>query len=105
MNKPDIETVLRIIRMKREAQELYEEVDKEIAKIKENYGSARFDYDLEELPADMVDDMKADGRWLKFEIVDNLAEMNAGESVWTSATFKPLTFSSKSLKRCPESLK
>jgi hypothetical protein len=111
MSKPDIENVLRIVRMKQEAVELYEEIEKEVSKIKSEFGAVRFDYDLEEFLDEMggeyeaVETLTQNGRYLKFEITDNAAKIAEGQSVFAKAYVKPLVWESRSLKRCPDSLK
>lgn len=112
MNKPDIDKVLEIVRKKKEAIALYEEIDAAIKEIKAEFGACRFDYDLEQaLDEQSTEDpqydesLLKDGRYLKFEIVDNVAKMANGESAFAKAYVKPIVYEARSLKRCPESLK
>ena len=52
-----------------------------------------------------INQKRANGAFLKVEIVDNAERLRNGESVFTSAAIKPVSFASRSLKRRPESLK
>jgi len=108
--KPDIVDVLAIMQMKAEARALYEEIDRRVSEIAEEYGEGRFDYELpDDLRVDgsqvaFVDQLHEDGGFIKFEIVDNVAALQSGKVLYTSAAFKPLAFSARSLKRRPKSL-
>ena len=113
MNKPDILEVLEIMRMKEEAATLYERVDAMVSNIMSEFGPGRFDYDLEVFfdewnpdngyPYDQV--IMKDGRYLKFELTDNIKKLAEGGDVWKSVGFKPVSFELRNLKRCPDSLK
>jgi len=112
--KPELIEVLEIVMMKDEATKLYDEIDRRIAVIKKECGAGRYDYDLSILYSDTGNEaesvefgirLREDAQYLKLEIVDNVAKMAKGESVWKSTPFKPVSFSSASLKRCPDSLK
>jgi hypothetical protein len=111
--KPEVVDVLKIIAMKQRAKELYEKIDEAVLELAEEFGAGRFDYDLNLVPPqdedselfDVVIDYKSLGQYMKFEIVDNLEKLEAGESVFTSASIKPVSFSSRSLKNIPKSLK
>lgn len=118
MSNPDIKEVIEINSLKEQAKALYTEVDKRIEAIKNEHGAGRFDYDLEQfvdensdnqemelVVSGVVDDMKANGRYLKLEITDNVKKLEAGESVFSSTSFKPIVWATRGLKRCPESLK
>jgi len=98
MNKPDVNEVLEIKRMKIEAVALYVEIDNRIQAICDKYGAQRYDYDLGE-----ADDEGK--RYLKFEVTDNIRKMQDGEDVWKSVPFKPVSFSIGMLKNCPRALK
>ena len=105
--KPDISEVLELMRMKKTAGDLYDEFDKRVAALAAEFGEGRFDYDLNtvEVPAmQAVVDVK-DGRFLKFELFDNVAKLAAGEDVWKSVAFKPQTYATRQLKGKPVSLK
>lgn len=97
--KPELQKVLEIVAMKKEATALYDEIDKRILEIKEVFGSGRFDYDLTGLPEG------EETPYLKVEITDNIKELLEQGIVWKSTGFKPVSFSSRGLKRCPASLK
>lgn len=107
--KPEINEVLEIMAMKKQAQELYDEIDNQIAQIKDEFGAGRFDYDLDELQdgdlSDFADKLWSKGQYFKLEITDNAEKLQAGDTVFKSTFIKPVSFSSRSLKRCPESLK
>ena len=108
--KPNTQDVLQIMEMKAQAAVLYEEIDRRITEIKAQYGVGRFDFDLEEFldeyDGNAYDERIMDnGRYLKLEIKDNAQALQNGEAVFTSVSFKPVSFSTSSLKRCPESLK
>lgn len=113
MSKPNVNEVLDIVRMKYEATALYDEIDRRVAEMMAEFGAGRFDYDLDgfldkwntdnESPFDEL--IEKGGRYLKFEIEDNVQKLQGGGTVWKSAAFKPVSFSSRSLKHCPESLK
>ena len=109
--KPDLSEVLRVIQRKEEIAKLYEENDAAIAKMLEEYGEGRFDYDLNKiggLGSDVqqiaIDSVDNGYRYLKFELTDNIQALKAGK-IFKSTSFSPVSFSSRSLKRCPESLK
>lgn len=110
MDKPNLEHVLSILEMKEQASRLYDEIDARVAEMAEEFGAGRFDYDLDtntvgvDFPAILLVKQREKGQFLKFEIVDNVAELVAGETVWKSAGIKPLSFSARALKRCPKSL-
>ena len=133
MNKPPIEKVLKILAMKEQANDLYEKIDQEVAKLHQEFGAGRFDYHLEEYPEDLnyteilfelsmpddsetitvksshnlfslISDLWEQGEYLKFEIIDNLAALASGASVFKSTAISPLSFASGSLKRQPKSL-
>ena len=99
--KPELIEVLEIVMMKEEAKALYDEVDKRIATIKRECGAGRYDYDLNDLSGGDIDplmfgkELQKEARYLKLEIVDNVAKLAEGESVWKSVGFKPISFSSK----------
>jgi len=104
MSKPKLEHVLAILEKKEQASKLYDEIDARIAELVDEFGAARFDYDLDEAQHVNVDAQREKGQFLKFEIVDNVAELSTGETIWKSVTFKPVSFSSRALKRRPKSL-
>jgi hypothetical protein len=106
VSKPNLEHVLSILEMKERASRLYDEIDSRVAEIAEEFGAGRFDYDLEgvHVNMDFADAQRDKGRFLKFEIVDNVAELTSGATVWKSAGIKPISFSARALKRCPKSL-
>jgi hypothetical protein len=116
MNKPDIEQVIELARMKEEAKALYDEIDSMTLRLMEQFGPGRFDYDLEEAFARAAtirpvevgtfeESLIANGRYLKLEITDNIEAMKAGEVVWKSVAFKAADAKTQSLKRRPDSLK
>lgn len=113
MNKPDIKEVLELVEMKKEAARLYTEVDNRIDMILSEFGAGRFDYDLEQFIDEHSADgdfeydetIMKDGRYLKLEIVDNAQQLRNGVTVFSSVSFKPVSFKAQSLKRCPDSLK
>lgn len=108
--KPNLIEVLEIAMLKKEVDDLYAEIDRRVAKIKEEFGAGRFDYDLNNLAGGEIDalmfgkEMQENGRYFKFEIVDNLKKLEEDGSFWKSVVFKPFSLSSRSLKRCPKSL-
>lgn len=96
--RPGIGGVLEILKMKRQAAELYDEIDRRMKKICDEFGEGRYDYDL----------VRPDGdgkRYLKFEVTDNIRKMKDGEDIWKSVSIKPVVFSLGMLKNCPKSLK
>lgn len=95
--KPPLEKVLELVELKERIKTLYEQLDSSTAALLTEYGDGRFDYDLG------IDD--GDGRYLKFELADNVKALQNGETVWKSTGFSPASFSSRRLKRMPESLK
>ena len=111
--KPDIVDVLEILHLKKVIKTLNEDMDQRVAAIAEECGAGRFDYALSELPPQdeegllwpVVDEMKENGQWFKFEITHNVKKLLAGEMVWTGAYIKALSVTSMTLKRLPESLK
>jgi len=113
MSKPNVKDVLNLLAMKEEAAALYEAMDAMVSSLYGEFGAGRFDFDLEKFidehstdhDFDYDDGIMQNGRYLKLEIVDNLAKMQAGENVWKNVNFKAVSFSARSLKRCPESLK
>lgn len=111
MSKPNLVDVLDVVRMKAEATALYDEIDRRIAGMMAEYGAGRYDYDVVDyiesssLPGEFVLDLVESGRYLKFELEDNVGKLASGEAVWKSVGLKPVSFSSGSLKRCPDSLK
>ena len=109
MNKPNVSDILEIVQMKAEATALYEKIDKRTAEIMTEFGAGRFDYDLNQAAKNnyhpVVDELLEKGQYLKFQLEDNIKKLQSGGAVWKSVGFKPVSFSSSSLKRCPESLK
>lgn len=107
-NKPRLVDVLEMLKMKATAAALYDEIDRRAAEMLAEFGEGRFDYDLEQGRKEsyhpFVDDMLTNGRYLKFELEDNVRKLKDGEPVWKSVGMKRVSFSSMSLKRCPESL-
>lgn len=93
--KPPLSKVLEIIAMKEAASGLYKEIDARAAAMLKEYGEGRYDYEVNDPDKEP---------YLKFEIVDNIKELRDG-SVWKSVAFNPVAFSSRYLKRKPESLK
>ena len=108
--KPKFIDVLTIIFMKKQVTELYEEIDKRVSDIHNEFGEGRYDYeigsiDVEGELAEFAEEMKEKGNYFKFEIENNITSLMSGESVFKSVSVKPVSFSSRSLKRKPESLK
>lgn len=108
--KPDMIDVLTVMMMKAEVARLYEEIDKRVLAMKEEFGAGRFDYEIglieeESDIAEFAHELKDKGEYFKFEIEDNLTKLQSGESIFKSVSMKPLSFSSRTLKHCPESLK
>ena len=108
---PEITRVLEIIMLKNEVKELYEEIDRKIAEVKEKHGEGRFDYDLAPLDGFIeghvlktYEDLREKGQYLKFEIVDNIGRLEEG-TFFKNVAVKPVSFSSRSLKNKPKSLK
>lgn len=108
-NKPRLAEVLDILRMKAEATALYDEIDRRTSEMMVDFGPGRFDYDLNQADGDnyhpFVDELLPNGCYLKFELEDNVQKLKDGGAVWKSVGFKPVSFSSGSLKKCPDSLK
>lgn len=110
--KPKLVDVLEIVAMKQQASELYDEIDKRINAMFVESGSGRFDYDLstsnnfdtEGHVIGTLNELKESGGYLKFEITDNVEALTNGATVFKSVSMKPISFSSRSLKRCPKSL-
>jgi len=110
--KPELLEVLEILKMKEEAKKLYDEVDVRINKLFMECGASRYDYDLNALPLIAETDaekfgfhLRKETRYLKLEIVDNLTKLLDDGSFWKSVVFKAVSFSVRTLKRCPASLK
>lgn len=93
--QPELTEVLAIQALKDQAAALYDELDARIAKLKDEYGAGRFDYEL----------VDAETPYLKFEIIDNAQVLAEGGTVWKSTAFKPLSFEVRGLKTKPASLK
>lgn len=114
-NKPPIMEAIELLVLKYQVSRLYAEIDDKVADLRDRFGANRFDYDLNELPdplpttdeftTEVVQNMLGKGLYFKLEIVDNLSKLITGEQVSKSVGFTPVTFSSSSLKRKPESLK
>ena len=104
--KPDVNDVLALMAMKKKAGDLYDEIDKRVAALAAEFGEGRFDYDLADVPGlpGFITPVE-DGRYLKFELFDNVAKLAAGEEVWKSVAFKPQTYATRQLKGKPVSLK
>lgn len=110
---PNLIDILNIMERKAEAVAALDEIDKEIQLMLEVYGSGRFDFDLlafvDEKSPDRVSGFERalleDGHYIKFELVDNVELLKAGQTVWKSAALKPASFVAQSLKRRPASLK
>ena len=111
--KPSLIIVLEIARMKKQATDLYDEIDARVAALYEEFGANRFDYDLKDLRSDGAypeaaefgKELLEEKQYFKFEIIDNLKTMVEEGCVWKSTSIKPLSFSSGSLKGVPKSLK
>ena len=113
--KPELSAVLAIAKLKKTANEIYDEIDERVAEIKKEFGVDqlgvnRFDYDLDDLPDEATlaayrDELRTDARYFKLEIVDNLARLRDTGEVWKSTAFKSVSFSTRPLKNCPKSLK
>lgn len=110
MSKPDLETVLGIIQVRQMASEFYALVDEAVANIVAEHGPGRYDYDLHDfVDTDQFNEtlqgLLEKGRYLKVEVTDNREALANGETVWKSVAFTPISFSERSLKTCPDSLK
>ncbi len=93
--KPELEEVLKLLALKEQTKQLYEQIDLLTKQMLDEFGSGRFDYELE-------DESK---RFLKFELTDNVEKLRNDGVVFKAASFKPVSFSSGFLKRRPKSLK
>ena len=125
--KPPIEKVLKILALKKQIKDLYEQQDQLIAQLHKEFGAGRFDYDLAEPPVELIEEtvfeqrkyikvisytdiaelvgqLLENGNYLKFEIVDNLENLAQGKPIFKSTSISPLSFASGSLKRRPKSL-
>ncbi len=113
MSKPNIKEVLEIARMKKAATSLYDEIDRRVAAMAEQFGSGRFDYDLVEFLNELSEEDDFDfgerflesGRYYKLEITDNVKMLQSGKSVGKSSRVTPGARRTQPLKRCPASLK
>lgn len=111
MNQPSITKILEIAMLKDQIAKLYTELDQKLVDLKDEFGTGRFDYDLENLPMLEISkhffahQLKHDGQYFKFEITDNVLQLIEGKTVFQTTAIKPLSFSSMSLKRCPDALK
>jgi len=113
MSKPDVLKVVELMKMKEEAAALYDRIDATVKEMMREFGEGRFDYDLEEFFDEWNPDngypfdesLMKDGRYLKFELTDNVKKLAVGGDVWKSVGFKPVSFELRNLKRCPDSLK
>ena len=113
MSKPYIEDVLVVALLKEEIKKRYDILDTLVKAMFTNYGEGRFDYDLInetniELTEDVeefVEELLKKGDYLKFEMTDNLKKMADEGKLFTSTSVKPISFETKSLKNCPDSLK
>lgn len=109
--KPNIEDVLYILKWKQNITGLYEQIDKQTKKLFDQFGEGRFDYNLNEVVfmsesmTEFQNQLLEQGQYLKFELVDNIQKLVDDQQLFTSTSVKPLAFSSRVLKRCPESLK
>jgi len=113
-NKPDLTKVLELVKLKEQTKELYAEIDEITRDLMARYGQGRFDYDLGDIDdlitetpeiLEFVLDLKDGGRYLKFEIQDNIGKLAEAGSVWKSTAFKAVSFSHRILKNIPTSLK
>ncbi|MCP5016891.1 MAG: hypothetical protein GY938_16725 [Ketobacter sp.] len=105
-----IEKALKLMGLKRQAEEIYNEIDNIVAELIEKNGFGRMDFDLEKFLDGQINNeydetLMENGRYLKLELTDNIAALSEGLTVWKSTPFKPVSFELRPLKRCPASLK
>lgn len=95
--KPELQRIKELVERKKRLKDEYEQLDKDILELFNEFGEGRHDYDLGE-PDD-------DGKqYMKFVLVDNIKKLQAGENVWTSAGIKPVSFECGMLKGKPKGL-
>ncbi len=114
MNKPSLEDVIRIYRLKEQVADAYAEIDRTLIILLAQYGEGQFDYDLvESLKEGRFDSarishigqlIKDGGNYLRLELKDNLKVLASGEPVYTMTSVKPVHYGIRSLKRQPKSL-
>lgn len=108
--KPDINAVLEVVAMKDRISDLYDAIDDIVSGFMKEFGEGRYDYDLSNIDevdsglSYFVNELKKTGNYLKFEITDNIKKLNGGETIYKTTSFKPVSFSSGSLKNRPKSL-
>lgn len=98
--KPSLEVVQAIIDKKKRAIELLNEVKFESNKLLQEFGEGRFDYEI----APTLNDNGSKCKYLKFELVDNIAALKRGETAFSMASFNAVSQKSQLLIRQPKSL-
>ena len=105
-NKPTVERILALHWMKKQAADLYKNIDLIVKDLCDEFGEGWFDYDLVDVNRLYLMGINPEEkRYMKFEITDNVRKMQDGEDVWNSVGIKPVTFTTGQLKNCPKSLK
>ena len=120
IDKPDINEVLRLIKLKKQVKDIYEEIDGIVEDwvnkycVRDSELTARYDYALGEheiafLEGDTLkfaEELVADGKhYLKLVLFDNLAKFAEDGKLFTTTSVKMFDYETRMLKNRPASLK